>query len=191
MLKLWRLLGHQRGTRGAPHQKGTRGAPRSSHEASKRLPCGSLEVLRELFEVQEAPRNVPRPPSSIHASFSEPPRDTPGGPSRDLSALPRDYERRDALERAAESRSIGPVDVPELQSAQNSNSGGVEAAILDTFIVFEPPRAPLGPLHFDPPGIPTKRHARVLTPFLSKNAFSPRRELDFRFARKTTSPKTD
>ena len=144
MLKLWRLLGHQRGTRGALHQKKTRGAPRSSQEVSKRLPRGSLEVLWEFFAVQEAPSNVPRPPSSIHASFSEPepPRDTPGGPSRDLSALPRDYERRDALERAAESRSIGPVDVPELQSAQNSNSGGLEAAILDTFMTFgrlEPP----------------------------------------------------
>ena len=69
-MKLWRLLGHQRGTRGAP---------RSSQEASKRLPRGSLEVFREFFEVQEAPRNVPRPPSSIHALFSEPPRDPPGG----------------------------------------------------------------------------------------------------------------
>ena len=112
-------------------------------------------------------------------------------PSHDLSALPSDYERREALERAAKSRSIGPVDVSELQGAQNSNSGGVEAAILDTFIVFEPPRDPLGPLHFDPPGIPTSHHTWVPAPFLSKNAFSLRRELDFRFARKTTSPKTD
>ena len=114
-----------------------------------------------------------------------------GGPSRDLSALPRDYERRDALERAAESRSIGPVHVPELQSPQNSNAGGLEAAILDTFIVFEPPGGPLGPLHFDPPGIPTKRPGRGIRAFWSKNAFSLRRELDFRFPGKTTSPKTD
>ena len=112
-------------------------------------------------------------------------------PGHDRSALPRDYERREALDGAARARSIGPVDVSEPPGAQNSNSGGVEAAILDTFIVFEPPRDPLGPLHFDPPGIPTKRHARTPAPFSSKIAFSPRRELDFRFARKTTSPKTD
>ena len=72
-------------------------------------------------------------------------QDAPGGgPSRDLSALPRDYERREALERAAKSRSIGLVDVPELQGAQNLNSGGLEAAILDTFNIFgglEPPPA--------------------------------------------------
>ena len=112
-------------------------------------------------------------------------------PGHDISALPSDYECREALERAAKSRSIGPVDVSEPQGAQNSNSGGVEAAILDTFIVFEPPEGPLGPPHFDPPGIPTKHGARVLAPFWSKNAFSLRRELDFRFPQKTTSPKTD
>ena len=39
-------------------------------------------------------------------------------------------------ERAAKSRYIGPVDAPEPQGAQNSNSGGLEAAILDTFIIF-------------------------------------------------------
>ena len=60
------------------------------------------------------------------------------------------------------------IDVPEPQGAQNSNSGRVEAAILDTFIVLEPPEGPLGTLHFDPPGISTKRHARVLAQFLSK-----------------------
>ena len=89
-------------------------------------------------------------------------------PSHDLSALPSDYERREALERAAKSRSIGPVDVSEPQGAQNSSFGGVEAAILDTFIVFEPPRDPLGPLHFDPPSIPTGHHTWVPAPFLSK-----------------------
>ena len=112
-------------------------------------------------------------------------------PGHDLSTLPSDYECREVLDGAAKPRSIGPVDVSEPQGAQNSSFGGVEAAILDTFIVFEPPEGPLGPLHFDPPGIPTKRHTRVWAPFLSKNAFSPRRELDFRFPRKTTSPKTD
>ena len=70
--------------------------------------------------------------------------------------LPSDYERREALAGAARPRSLGPVDVPEPQGAQNSNFGGAEAAIFDTFVVFEPPEAPLGPLHFDPPGIPTK-----------------------------------
>ena len=109
----------------------------------------------------------------------------------DRSALPNDYDCREALDRAARPRSIGPVDVSEPQGAQTLNSGGVEAAILDTFIVFEPPGGPLGPLHFDPPGIPTKRHVEGVLWFSSKTAFSLRRELDFRFARKTTSPKTD
>ena len=82
-------------------------------------------------------------------------------PGHDLSALPSDYECREALDGAARPRSIGPVDVSEPQGAQNSSFGGVEAAILDTFIVLEPPGGPLGPLHFDPPGIPTKLQARV------------------------------
>ena len=111
--------------------------------------------------------------------------------SHDVMALPNDYERREALERAAKSRSIGPVDVSEPPGAQNSNSGGVEAAILDTFIVFEPPGGPLGPLHFDPPGIPTKHQGRAPAPFLSETSILRRRGLDFRFPRKTTSPKTD
>ena len=112
-------------------------------------------------------------------------------PGHDLSTLPSDYECREALDGAAKPRSIGPVDVSEPQGAQNSSFGGVEAAILDTFIVFEPPEGPLGPLHFDPPGIPTKRPGAGIRAFWSKNAFSPRRELDFRVPRKTTSPKTD
>ena len=112
-------------------------------------------------------------------------------PGHDLSTQPNDYERREALAGAARPRPIGPVDVSEPQGIQNSSFGGVEAAILNTFIVVEPPEVPLGALHFDPPGIPTKRHTWVLTQFLSKNAFSPRRELDCRFPRKTTSPKTD
>ena len=111
--------------------------------------------------------------------------------SHDLSALPSDYERREALEGAAKSRSIGPVDVSELPGAQNSNSEGVEAAILDTFIVFEPPEGPLGPLHFDPPSIPTKRQGRGIRRFSSKTSILLRRELDFRFPRKSTSPKID
>ena len=143
---------------------------------------------------KELPRRPPRAPETTPTHGNHDPSALStfqSLPGHDLSALPSDYERREALERAAKSRSIGPVDVSEPQGAQNSNSGGVEAAILDTFIVFEPPRGPLGPLHFDPPGIPTKRHARTPAPFSSKIAFSPRRELDFRFARKTTSPKTD
>ena len=147
-----------------------------------------------LKEAKRAPKTSPRAPvtSPTHRNHDPSALSTfQSLPSHDLSALPSDYERREALDGAARARSIGPVDVSELPGAQNSNSGGVEAAILDTFIVFEPPRGPLGPLHFDPPGIPTKRHARTPAPFSSKIAFSLRRELDFRFARKTTSPKTD
>ena len=44
------------------------------------------------------------------------------------------------------SRSIGPVDVSEPQGAQNSNSGGLEAAILDTFITFEASQGATGPI---------------------------------------------
>ena len=93
-------------------------------------------------------------------------------PGHDLSTLPSDYECREALDGAAKPRSIGPVDVSEPQGAQNSSFGGVEAAILDTFIVFEPPEGPLGPLHFDPPGIPTKRHVEGIRWFSSKITFS-------------------
>ena len=106
--------------------------------------------------------------------------------SHDQSALPSDYERREALERAAKSRSIGPVDVSEPPGAQNSNSEGVEAPILDTFIVFELPEGPLGPLQFDPPGIPSKHQGRGIRQFSSKTSILLRRELDFRFPRKST-----
>ena len=57
--------------------------------------------------------------------------------SHDLSALPSDYERREAFERAAKSRSIGPVGVWRQRPLQNSSSGGVGAAILETFITLE------------------------------------------------------
>ena len=55
----------------------------------------------------------------------------------DRSTLPNDYECREALDGAAKPRSIGLVDASELQGAQNSRFGGVEAAILDTFVVPE------------------------------------------------------
>ena len=51
-------------------------------------------------------------------------------------------------ETSHKSRSIGPVNVSEPQGAQNSNSGGLEAAILDTFITFEASRGATTP--FDP-----------------------------------------
>ena len=57
-------------------------------------------------------------------------------PGHDLSALPSDYECREVFDGAARPRSIGPVDVSELQCAQNSSFGGVEATILDTLIGF-------------------------------------------------------
>ena len=145
-------------------------------------------------EARRAPKTPPRAPKTTpeHGNHDPSALSTfQSLPGHDLSTLPSNYECREALDGAATPRSIGPVDVSEPQGAQNSSSGGVEAAILDTFIVFEPPRGPLGPLHFDPPGIPTKHHARVWPPFLSKNTFSPRRELDFRCPRKSTSPKTD
>ena len=75
------------------HQEATRRAPRSSRGGPKRLPRRSLKVLWELFGVQEAPRNLPNPRSSIHSSFSEPPRAPPEVPK---------------------SRSIDPDDVLEL-----------------------------------------------------------------------------
>ena len=149
---------------------------------------------RVLKEAKRAPKTPPRAPETSPKRRNQDPSALStfqSLPGHDLSALPSDYERREALDGAARPRSIGPVDVSELQGAQNSNSGGVEAAILDTFIVFEPPEGPLGTLHFDPPGIPTKHHARVLASFLSKTSILPRRELDFRFPRKSTSPKTD
>ena len=83
ILKLWRFLGQQ---------KRIKRAPRSSRGGPKRLPRGSFEALWELFEVQEAPRNLPKPRSSIHSSFSETPRGIPEVPK---------------------SRSIDPVDVLE------------------------------------------------------------------------------
>ena len=151
-------------------------------------------MLKGAKEAKRAPKTPPRAPETNPKRRDYDPSALSTFQSlrsHDLSALPSDYERREALERAAKSRSIGPVNVSELPGAQNSNSEGVEAAILDTFIVFEPPEGPLGPLQFDPPSIPTKRHTRVLEPFLSKTLILPRRELDFRFPRKSTSPKTD
>ena len=145
-------------------------------------------------EAKRAPKTSPRASetSQEHRNHDSSALSTFQSPqSQHLSALPSDYERREALDGAARARSIGPVDVREPQGAQNSSFGGVEAAILDTFIVFEPPRGPLGPLHFDPPGIPSNLQTRVLAPFLSKTSILPRRELDFRFPRKSTSPKTD
>ena len=108
---------------------------------------------------EEPPGRPPRAPETTPTHGSYDPSALPSFqslPGHDLSALPSDYERREALERAAKSRSIGPVDASKPQGAQNSNFGGVEAAILYTFVVFEPPGKSLGPLHFDPPGIPTK-----------------------------------
>ena len=145
-------------------------------------------------EAQRAPKTPPRAPETRPKRRNHDPlalSTFQSLRSHDLSALLNDYERREALERAAKSRSIGPVDVSELPGAQNSNSGGVEAAILDTFIVFQPPEGPLGPLHFDPPGIPTKHPGRGIRRFSSKSLISLWRQLDFRFPRKTTSPKTD
>ena len=72
ILRLWRSRGHQ---------EATRRAPRSSRGGTKRLPRGSFEALWELFGVQEAPRNLPKPRSSIHSSFSEPPRGSPEAPT--------------------------------------------------------------------------------------------------------------
>ena len=151
-------------------------------------------VLKGAKEAKRAPKTPPRAPETSPKRRNHDPSALSTFQSlrsHDLSALPSDYERREALERAAKSRSIGPVDVSQPPGAQNSNSEGVEAAILNTFIVFEPPEGPLGPLHFDPPSIPTKRHVEGIRRFSSKNVFSLRRELDFRFPRKSTSPKTD
>ena len=95
-----------------------------------------------LKEAKRAPKTPPRAPETNPKRRNHDPSALSTFQSlrsHDLSALPNDYERREALERAAKSRSIGPVDVSEPPGAQNSNSGGVEAAILDTFIVFEPP----------------------------------------------------
>ncbi|MDA8583306.1 hypothetical protein N9L68_03710 [bacterium] len=86
-------------------------------------------------------------------------------PIHDRSALPSDYERREAFEKAANSQSIGPVNVSEPQGAQNSNSGRAEAAILNTFIFLEPPEGPLGSLQ---PGIPTKHQAWAPARFFQK-----------------------
>ena len=122
-----------------------------------------------LKHTKRAPKTPPRAPETTPKRRNHDPSALStfqSLPGHDLSALPSDYERREALDGAARARSIGPVDVSEPPGAQNSNSGGVEAAILDTFIVFEPPGGPLGPLHFDPPGIPTKRQGLALAPFL-------------------------
>ena len=146
-----------------------------------------------LKEAKRAPKTPPRAPetSPKHRNHDPSALSTfQSLPSHDLSALPRDYERREALGGAAKSRSISPVDVSEPQGAQNSNSGRMEAAILDTLIVLKPPGGPLGPLHFDPPGIPTKLQGRAPARFSSKTLISLRWQLDFRFPRKSTSPKT-
>ena len=147
--------------------------PREGEKASKTPP--------------RAPETNPKRRNHDHSALST----FQSFPNHDLSALPNDYERRNAPEITATSRSTGPVNVSEPQGAQNSSFGRVEAAILDTFIVFEPPGGSLGPLHFDPPGIPAKRHASVLASFLSKTLILHRREFDFRFPRKSSSPKTE
>ena len=52
------------------------------------------------------------------------------------------------LRELPKSRSIGPVGVWRLRPLQNSSSGGVGGAILDTFIVFEASQGattPIGP----------------------------------------------
>ena len=141
-------------------------------------------MLKGAKEAKRAPKTPPRAPETSPKRRNHDPSALSTFQSlrsHDLSALPSDYERREALERAAKSRSIGPVDVSEPPGAQNSNSGGVEAAILDTFIVFEPPEGPLGPLHFDPPSIPTKLQVRGIRRFWSKTLILRRRELDFQF----------
>ena len=151
-----------------------------------------------LKDTKRAPKTPPRAPETTPKRRNHDPSALStfqSLPGHDLSALTSDYERREALERAAKSRSIGPVgapvDVSKPPGAQNSNSEGVEAAILDTFIAFEPPEGLLGTLHFDPPSIPTKLHVRGIRWFSSKTSILLRRELDFRFPRKSTSPRTD
>ena len=112
-----------------------------------------------LKDTKRAPKTPPRAPETTPKRRNHDPSALStfqSLPGHDLSALTSDYERREALDGAARARSIGHVDVSELQGAQNSNSEGVEAAILDTFIAFEPPEGLLGTLHFDPPSIPTK-----------------------------------
>ena len=53
------------------------------------------------------------------------------------------------------SRSIGPVGVWRLRLLQISNSGGVGAAILDTFILFEASQGASGPIR--PRAAPLRR----------------------------------
>ena len=92
---------------------------------------------RVLKEAKRAPKTHPRAPETSPKRRNHDPSALSTFQSlrnHDLSALPSDYERREALERAAKSRSIGPVNVSEPPGAQNWNSGGLEAAILDTFI---------------------------------------------------------
>ena len=129
-----------------------------------------------LKETNRVPKTLPRAPETGPTRRNHDPlalltfQSLPG---HDLWTLPSDYERREALAGAARPRSISPVDVSELQGAQNSNSGGVEAAIIDTFIVFEPPAPPLGPLHFDSPGIPSKHQGLGIQAFLvNKRVFA-------------------
>ena len=96
---------------------------------------------------KELPRRPPRAPETTPTHGNHDPSALStfqSLPGHDLSALPSDYERREALERAAKSRSIGPVDVSEPQGAQNSNSGGLEAAMFNTSMTIgrlEPPHA--------------------------------------------------
>ena len=96
-------------------------------------------VLKGAKEAKRAPKTPPRAPETSPKRRDYDPSALSTFQSLrspDLSALPSDYECREALDGAARPRFIGPVDVSELQGAQNSNFGGVEAAILDTFIVF-------------------------------------------------------
>ena len=80
------------GFRGSGGLWGTKRRPGKPQEAPKKLQEAPTRVLWELFGVQEAPRNLPKPRSRIHSSFSEPPRDSPEAPK---------------------SRSIDPVEILE------------------------------------------------------------------------------
>ena len=75
-------------------------------------------------EARRAPKTPPRAPDTSPKHRNHDPlalSTFQSLPSHDRSALPKDYERREALEKAIKSRSICPVDVSKLQGAQNSN----------------------------------------------------------------------
>ena len=113
-------------------------------------------MLKDAKRAPKSPRRAPET-SPTHGNHDPLALSTSQSlPGHDLSAFPSDDERREVLDGAARARSIGRVDVSEPPGVQNPNSGGVGAAILYSFLVFEPSRGSLGPLHFDPPGIPTK-----------------------------------